>query len=115
MKVSETVSAAQKPRSPLQHRQQELLKAEVRADDLIPQAFSMSLPSASSHCPPLSMTKMGCFSCCWHFVSYAAPLHPSSEDGKSTSPAHTMISTVLSSFTFVRVHFEMSSENKLGS
>lgn len=47
-KVSETVSAAQKCRS---HLQQKQLKAEIGADGLIPQAFSMDLHSASSHCP----------------------------------------------------------------
>lgn len=111
MKVSETVSAAQKCRSPLQQKQQEPLKAEVKADGLIPLAFSMVflqlLPSV------LPFPKMGCFSF-WHFVSYAAALHPA-WDGKSMSPANTMVSAVLSSFLFVGMHFEMNSENKLGS
>lgn len=78
----------------------------------------MGLHSTSSHC-----------SCCypfhrknglplllsWPSVSHAALLHPVSGAGKSTSPANAIISAVLSSFTFVMIHFEMNKGNKIGN
>lgn len=66
------------------------------------------------HAVPLSTAKMSLL-LSRPSVSYTAPLHPASGDGKSMSSANAIISAVLSSFTFVIMHFETNKENKLGS